>query len=195
MAGDPDAYSICRKIGKVFCRCTLVAIAATTAGAQPSLSNAEKRQRQADDLAKRQELVARSDAAWDREMAREKAGDCVGANSTLEANVCLGREVEISSGNLKAYVDAFREIFLISFPEEWRFSGPTGTPPTGDEFVKQFDRAESQWRDYKTTFCATVFSFNKGGTVAPSAAMLCELHLIRSHMRELVGTLGEGFHR
>jgi uncharacterized protein YecT (DUF1311 family) len=128
-------------------------------------------------------------------MAREKAGDCHDARTTYDQNMCLGKAVEASTANLKAYVDEFRAIFAISFPEEWRSSGPTGTRPTAEEFLKQFDRLGNQWNNYKDSLCEAMFSLNMGGTIAPSASARCELHLMRSHMRELGGTLGEGFHR
>ncbi len=146
-------------------------------------------------MAERYRFVNQADAAWDREMTREEAGDCNDARDTYDENMCLGRAVEASKANLKAYVDAFRGIFAISFPEEWRFDGPTGTPPTANEFLKLFDRLESEWNNYKDSLCGAVFSLNKPGTIAPSASARCQLQLMRSHMRELGGTLGEGFHR
>ena len=174
----------------------LLAVAlATAAIAQQPSGSAEVRRREAERMAERYRFVDQADAAWDREIAREKAGDCNDGGSTYDENMCLGRAVEASRANLKTYVDAFRGIFAISFPEEWRFAGPTGTPPTANEFLKQFDRVESEWNNYKDSLCGAVFSMNKPGTIAPSASARCELQLMRSHMRELGGTLGEGFHR
>jgi hypothetical protein len=79
---------------------------------QPS-GSAEARRREAELMAKRYRLVDQADAAWDREMAREKAGDCNDGGSTYDENMCLGRVVDASKANLKAYVDAFRGIFAI----------------------------------------------------------------------------------
>jgi hypothetical protein len=73
--------------------------------------------------------------------------------------------------------------------------GATGTPPTAEEFLKQFDGLENRWNNYKDSLCEAVFGLNMGGTIAPSESARCELKLMWSHMRELGGTLGEGFHR
>jgi hypothetical protein len=170
-------------------------VAATAQFAVAQDANADARRRASEQSAARYRFVDQADAAWDREVAREKSGDCLDARNTYDTVMCLVKATATTKGNLEAYVNAFRGIFTLSFPEEWRVSGPTGTPPTAEEFLKGFDDAEAKWTAYKDAICGSAFALAQGGTAAPIDQAYCELKLMRSHMRDLGGTLGEGFHR
>jgi len=143
-------------------------------------------------LAERQRLVAVADAAWDREMPREQAAVCPNALTTYDVNECLKKEVEITTANHDAYVQAFRAVFALRTPN---VDPPDRDPGSSVEAVNRFDEIEAMWQKYRAATCSLSADFYRGGTVAPATEMQCELRLLRSHMRELGGILGEGFHR
>lgn len=171
----------------------VIALMLMAAVAFGQTADADRRRAFEQTMAERSRLVAQADTAWDREMAREKAGDCPDARTTYDENMCLTREVGITQNNLNAYVAAFRQIFA-SGDDADRSSGSTGTPQSRDEFSKEFDDVEAKWGSYKTAMCRAAFDESKGGTIAPSQSSRCELQLMRSHMRELGGVLGSTFH-
>jgi type II secretory pathway pseudopilin PulG len=173
---------------------SLVIVGFVAASVQPAVgqgSNADARRRAAEQSAARYRFVDQADAAWDREVARERGGDCLGAQTTYDTVTCLGKEIETTQRNLDAYIEAFRGVFALSLPEEWRVSSAS---PTADEFLKDFNDAEDKWTAYKRAICSSAFGLAQG-TAAPIDQAYCQLKLMRSHMRELGGTLGEGFHR
>jgi uncharacterized protein YecT (DUF1311 family) len=144
-------------------------------------------------------FLDRADAVWDREMAREKSGDCPPSMSNMEYSVCMGKEVEVSKNNLREYSGMFREIFFLKPPPipglGGPISGPTGTPPTKEEMVTRFDHIEANWQKYQAAMCDLATDKTRGGTMASYVGSVCELKLIRNHMRELGGILGDAFHR
>ena len=170
----------------------LVAVNAQLAIGQ---DNADARRQAAEQSAARYRFLDQADTAWNREVAREKAGECLGAQTTYDTVMCLVKETETTKRNLTAYLNAFRGIFALRFPDEQRFSGPTGRPPTAEEFLRGFNDSEAKWTAYEEAICASAFALAQGGTMAPIDQAYCELKLMRSHMRELGGTLGESFHR
>ena len=120
------------------------------------------------DYAQIEKVRGQAKAAFEREMAREKAGDCKDANTTYAINVCLGRESETSSANYKAFTDAVRALLA--------------STSQGQE---DFDQAQAAWEKYSHLQCSAAFDLYKGGTIAPSTQTSCSLMLLRSHMREL----------
>ena len=130
-------------------------------------------------------------------MAREKTGDCLGRSTTYDEVTCLGREVETTKGNLNEYSSAFHAIFALASPDEaaWQFDGATGKPLTATEMTGAFDDVEAAWQKYNDALCSAAFGLDKGGTIAPVSAALCELRAMRNHMRELGAILGGSFHR
>jgi len=177
---------------------SLVLAGSVAANAQFAVAqdaNADARRRASEQSVARYRFVDQADAAWDREVARERSGDCLDVRTTYDNVMCLVKATETTKGNLEAYVNAFRGIFTLSFPEEWRVSGPTGALPTAEGFLRGFNDAEAKWTAYKDAICGSAFALAQGGTAAPVDQAYCELKLMRSHMRELGGTLGEGFHR
>ena len=139
------------------------------------------------------EWLGTADTVWDREMAREKAGTCWDARSTADENECLGRELDITAANLKAYVDAFRASFRLLFPEQ-RAPNALSYEKTADEFLKEFDAVEATWQARKEVMCKAAYDTMAGGTIAPSVAARCDLQMMRDHMREVGGILGQFFH-
>ena len=122
---------------------------------------------------------------FDREMAREKAGDCPDARTTYEDNICLGKDIETAKANYKAYVGALRSLLGPKLPSGSDATGPTGKPLTVEEQVKEFDEAEALWQKYLTAHSSFAFDVWRGGTIAPSMSTRCELQALRDRMREL----------
>ena len=137
-------------------------------------------------LAEHAQLQARAKAAFDREMAREKAGDCRDARTTLEINQCLDREVATTKANYEAFLGAPRALVARARNDEPEPAGPSGKPATRTELLAGFDATAVQWERYREQQCQAAYDLYKSGTAAPSQAGFCELALRRSHMRELM---------
>ncbi len=124
--------------------------------------------------------------AFDREMAREKAGDCRDADSTRAIVDCLEKENETSTANYKTYVGALRSLLgIMGADGENQTPGLTGRPLTSKELVKEFDATETAWQKYREAQCTAAFDQFKGGTAAAPEAGTCELMLVRDHLREI----------
>ena len=141
--------------------------------------------RQQDDTVQFNKWRNQAQTAFDKEMAREKAGDCPNANNTYEINACLGKEAAITASNYEAFVEALRsllELLNSEYPSD--AIGP-GKALTAGEVLKEFDQVEAAWNTYYHAQCSAVYNDYKGGTIAPSMKMSCELLLTRNRMREL----------
>jgi uncharacterized protein YecT (DUF1311 family) len=163
--------------------------------AQTEEQRAENRRARDQWVAQRYRILDGAYAAWNREMAREEAGDCLEARTTYEINICIGEEVEITEKNYRAYADAFRALFTQVPPRGGGVggSGPSGTPPTAEETLRRFNDAEDLWRKYMDASCELDADTWRGGTIAPYMGASCELKLFRNHMRDLGGTFGRSF--
>lgn len=141
-------------------------------------------------------LRTQAKAAFGAEMAREKAGDCKGASTTYDFNVCYGKEIKISDQNLKIYEEAVRAILGLQYPKYPRqlTSGSAGAILTPEQNVAEFDHTEQLWHSYLDSACTAAFHQFDGGTGSPSFDMETHLRLIRSHMRELDIIYGEVLH-
>jgi uncharacterized protein YecT (DUF1311 family) len=137
-------------------------------------------------MAKRPGLQERAKQIFDAEVDREKAGECQGANTTYDTNVCLDKEVATTAQNLTNYERLISEL-MASAPEMPGAPaiGPTGPGLTPVESAADFDRVEQAWRRYRDVACKAARDQVAGGTAAPSYEMQCEINLARSHMREL----------
>jgi hypothetical protein len=94
-------------------------------------------QRMRDVDAKRTTLRAQAEQAYNAEMARQKAGDCLNANNTYEFNVCYASAAGIADQNLKSYEAAIRDLLGLNSPD-----------PTPSQSVAGFDRMEQLWHSY-----------------------------------------------
>jgi uncharacterized protein YecT (DUF1311 family) len=149
-------------------------------------------------VAKRQSLQAQAKQVFDKEMAREKSGDCPDAKTTYEFNICYGKEEAITEQNLKLYESIIEG--LQAPPPQMpgqtntdvpRPGGPALTPK---ELSEEFERMEKVWQDYRETACTAAFHQFSGGTGGPSFELQCELKLTRDHMRELDLIYGGALH-
>ncbi len=119
-------------------------------------------------------------AAFDREMAREKAGDCPNANTTLDMLNCLAKENAATTENYDAYAGA-----IVSLVGAMEAQGNDSDPRTHAELVNDFNATETAWKKYRDAQCRPTGEQFKGGTLAGPAAGFCELMLVRNHMREI----------
>jgi uncharacterized protein YecT (DUF1311 family) len=139
-----------------------------------------------DYFAQLQSFKEQARTALAKELARQKAGQCPDATTTLSINVCLKKDVEVTNSNYKAYLGAVRSMLAVRPPgEDQPANGPTGRPLTTIERVSEFDRVEVAWQAYHQVQCSAAYDVYKGGTVAPSVALSCDLRLMRSHMNDL----------
>ncbi len=118
------------------------------------------------DYARIDRLRSEAKAAFQREMAREKAGDCYNTNTTYATNTCLSKENETSSANWHAFSAAIRGLLDSRSQEE-------------------FDKAQGAWETYRHLQCSAASGLYKGGSIAPGTELSCNLLLLRSHLREL----------
>lgn len=159
----------------------LAVCCAPSLGAQQSV-----RQRWNDVQARRDVLRAEAKQAYDAEMARQKAGDCLTAATTYDFNICFAKEVSLTDQNLKAYDGAIRDLLGLKYP------GSQSPPPdaagnvlTPEQEVAEFDHREHLWRSYMDAAARAAFHQFDGGTGAPSFEMETHLRLVRSHMAQL----------
>jgi uncharacterized protein YecT (DUF1311 family) len=150
-------------------------------------------------MVKRQSLQAGAKQIFDSEMAREKAGDCPGANSTYDFNVCYGKESATTEQNLQSY-EGIIEGLLGPQPQmpgqiDTNMPGPAGPSFTPKQHSDEFDHVEQSWREYRKAACTAAFHQFDGGTGGPSFEGECELKLTRDHMRELDMIYGGDLHR
>jgi uncharacterized protein YecT (DUF1311 family) len=116
-------------------------------------------------------------AAFDREMAGEKAGECRHAGTTMQLNSCFGQAVEAARASYKAFTGAIRSMLGLALePSDAAEAKAT---------VDAFDATEAAWQKYREAQCKAALDLYKGGTIAPSQAMACELLLTRNHMLEI----------
>jgi hypothetical protein len=142
----------------------------------------------------RQRLQKEAKSAFDTEMAREKAGDCPNANTTLDIVNCMSAVVEKSTATYKVYLAALRA--MLAQPSPYGdiaadVPGPTGKPLTREQTLNEFDRMETAWGQYYAAICTGASDFYKGGTAWHPQRLYCDVVILRSHLRELAVTYGE----
>jgi len=135
----------------------------------------------------RRTLQAQAQKAYNDEMAREKNDPCGTESTTLGAEECLSRESKITDADYAAFTAAIRAILALKAPQigSGPTSGPTGTPLTSEDLVKEFDALQSAWQEYRDIVPKTAYDQFKGGTLAPVFDGQCSQQIVRSHMREL----------
>ncbi len=135
-------------------------------------------------------LRRQAQAAYNREMAREKAGDCPNADTTRAEEECLTHEMSITQANYAAATAALRAMPGLEHPKmpgEQPASGPNGAPLTSQQRVEEFDKLEAASAgSRKLAAAATARNEFKGGTPAPVFEAQAEQRLTRLHLQELV---------
>lgn len=152
-----------------------------------AMSGQDSRQEQRKSfMAELERLQSQAKAAYEGEMAREKAGDCPTANNTRAIVECLRTEIETTTANFKAFTGAIRSILdLEGADAKDTMMGPTGQTPSRDEVLRAFDGAASAWDKYSKAQCDAIYGLYKGGTYTNVAGAGCELLLLRGRMREM----------
>src|SRR5213592_4089892 len=89
---------------------------------------------------------------FDREMSREKAGDCPHADNTRALNQCLSGEIVATRANYRAYLGVLRSMLEARGADD--LIGPTGKPVSGTSLAKQFDDVEAMWEKYRKAQCS-----------------------------------------
>jgi uncharacterized protein YecT (DUF1311 family) len=139
--------------------------------------------------AKSKELRAAAIAAYNAELAREKAPECPDADNTRDINMCLGHEVELTEANYKAFTTALRGMLALPEPAvpgaPTPYMGPTGPEGTPATNTAAFDAAESAWQAYAKAECSAMDTLWRGGTIVNSIVAECELRMARARMHEL----------
>jgi uncharacterized protein YecT (DUF1311 family) len=127
--------------------------------------------------------------AFAAETAREKAGDCPDAHTTVDINQCLGHEVDVTDTNYKAFAASIRAALALRRPlgpgEENDSSGPTGPAATPATSTAAFDEAETAWQAYRRAECNAIDVKWRGGTIVNSMVGACWLRMTRARMHEL----------
>ncbi len=132
----------------------------------------------------RTELQADAKAAFEIEMRREAAGDCQGAQTTFDANLCYYNQNQESERNLRKLETALRSL-LLSAGVPAPMTGPGGRMLSGNELASEFDRSEQSWRAYLQSAVDPGHHQLAGGTGGPAFSDKVRLLLVRNHMREL----------
>lgn len=148
-------------------------------------------------MVQRKALQEQAAKAFDAETAREKAGDCKSASTTLDIETCLGKETEITETNYSAFTGTIRELLSLSYPEfpQPAASVPTEAPPNAENLVKEFDALQTAWQQYRKIGTNAAYNQFKGGTFAPVSSATTSQKLLRSHMRELSSIYEGPLHR
>ena len=135
-------------------------------------------------------LHAAAVAAYDAEMAREKAPRCPNADNTYAINMCLAHENDLTDANYKAFVQAIRAMLALTPPQTpdmpKPYEGPTGPGRTSATETAAFDQAEAAWQAYFVAECSgAVDTHWRGGTIVNAMDAECGLRLARARMHEL----------
>jgi uncharacterized protein YecT (DUF1311 family) len=106
-------------------------------------------------------------AALLSQMSKE-GKDCVGADTTYAANICLGK---VSEETQKDFDQFYKNLVALL--------------DNAESAQEKLEEAQDQWEQYRTKTCDAVDETHKGGSIRPSANMECYIRLARSRMRDL----------
>ena len=120
----------------------------------------------------------RGTRALEAENAREKSEICPNAQSTVEINECLARELGVTEKNYEDYIRAIGGLLRLKAPDD---TEPVQAPNQG----KGLDEAESFWNRYREVQCRVSSDQYFGGTIRPSIFLSCKQDLTRRHIHEL----------
>ena len=135
------------------------------------------------------------DAEMAREKASEKAGECPGANTTFDINVCLGELAETTDDALASFEQIIRGLQAPEpkMPGEVDSTPSTSSGPTSQQILAQFNQLEQSWEQYRKIACQAAYDQFYGGSGAGGNESQCRLDLTRDHIRELHIIYGEDF--
>lgn len=93
--------------------------------------------------------------------------DCAKAGSTMEQNVCAGRDVEALQENLRFYTDTAYALLRRSEDIE------------PEPLIAEIAESERLWQAYVEAACGAVHTYWQNGTIRTVMAASCEMELIR----------------
>ena len=93
--------------------------------------------------------------------------DCANAGSTIEQNVCAGREVRALEENLRLYTDTAYRVL--------RENADTGQEP----LIAEIAESQRLWEAYVEAACGAVDTYWQQGTIRTVMAASCQMELIR----------------
>jgi len=99
--------------------------------------------------------------------------DCANAGSTLEQNVCAGRDVRALEENLRLYTDTAYEVL--------RENGERDS----EALIAKIREGERLWRAYVEAACGAVDAYWEQGTIRTVMAASCEMELIRERTHHI----------
>ena len=149
--------------------------------------------------ANRRSLQAQAKQLYDEEMAREqaseKAGDCPGADTTFDINVCVGELAQTTEDVLASFEQLIRG--LEAPQPEMAGAAHSATSassgPTPQQVLAQFNQVEQSWEQYRKIACEAAYGQFYGGSGAVGNESQCIVQLTRDHIRELHMIYGEDF--
>ena len=100
--------------------------------------------------AQRDLLRTQAKNALSAETAREKAGACPDAVTTLDIRTCLASDIAKTQANYDTFATAIRAMLALpvpGMPGEQATPGPTGLPAPASELVDEFDRTGGRLED------------------------------------------------
>src|SRR5579875_3915882 len=111
--------------------------------------------------AKHSELQDEAKKVLADEMARERAGDCQNAISTLDSEKCFGQALNQANSSLSQYEAIIHKLFspppAMPGQAQTGMPGPAGPSVTPAQLASEFDHVEEQWRDYRKAACTAAY--------------------------------------
>lgn len=99
--------------------------------------------------------------------------DCENAGSTIEQNICAGRQVDALRANLRLYTDtAYATI------RQNNEGGP-------DALIAEISEGERLWNTYVDAACGAVFTNWSAGTIRTVMEASCRMELIRERTHHI----------
>lgn len=99
--------------------------------------------------------------------------DCAKAGSTMEQNICAGRDVEALENTLRHYTDTAYSLIR---------ENSDGDPET---LIAEIQDGERLWKAYVDAACGAVYTQWSGGTIRNVMAASCQMELIRERTHHI----------
>lgn len=99
--------------------------------------------------------------------------DCAKAGSTMEQNICAGRDVAALERNLQHYTDTAYALIR---------ENADGDP---EALVAEIKEGERLWKAYVEAACGAVYTQWSGGTIRNVMAASCQMELIRERTHHI----------
>lgn len=132
----------------------------------------------------RQSLQAQARQLLSKESARETAGDCPTAQTTVDFDTCFDRQLKLTEANLQQFEGIIRQL-------QTSDGSGSDADSAASKSLAELEQMDRKWESYRDAACTAAFHQFEGGSGAPSFEMQCQLELTRDRMRELHLIYGE----